>query len=128
MILAATGHRPASRGGIHKGIAMTNRRELCYLLAVVLLLVATTTQAYVQSARANRQVEAERSVAAWIDAAGQWELAATNYQQAAAIFREAAFSCLAKQRQIWEPLLDQKTFNTTTPTWKLPLGVVEKSK
>ena len=105
---------------------MTNRREFCYLLAIVLLLAATTTQAYVQSARANRQVEAEKSVATWVSIARQWEEAAVNYQLAAANFREAALSCITKQREIWEPLLDQKTFNTTTPSWKLPLGVVEK--
>lgn len=105
---------------------MITRREFCYLLAIVLLLAALTHQAYVYSARVNAQIEAERSVAAWTSVARQWEEAAVNYQQAADNFRAAAVSCLAKQREIWEPLLDQRTFNTTTPTWKLPLGVIEK--
>mgnify|MGYP001587520886 CR=1 FL=1 len=105
---------------------MTNRREFFYLLAIVLLLAALTHQAYVHSARVNAQVEAERSVAALADAARQLEEAATNYSLAADNFRAAAVACLARQRQIWEPLLDQKAFNTTTPAWKLPLGVVEK--
>lgn len=115
------------------------RIRLIVDLACIVLMVSAT--AYIlhqeRALHASHQRENEMSAALLrsrvlanrLDKqALDWEEAATNYSQAAANFRQAALSCLAKQREIWEPLLDQKAFNTTTPTWKLPLGVMEKSK
>ena len=92
----------------------------------MLLLIALTHQAYVLSARINAQAEADSRTAVWVDIARQWEEAATNYSHAAATFREAAVSCLAKNRDVWQPLLERKPFNAVTPAWLLPLGVVEQ--
>ena len=101
---------------------MTRIRTVADLVCIALMVALTIYITYLEQTL-SRSVTLATALE---QQARDWELAAANYQQAASNFREAAFSCIAKQRQIWEPLLDQKAFNTTTPTWKLPLGVVEK--
>ena len=106
-----------------------NMRNITDLVFIILLL--TLTAYTIRQERAlDRSYARENEMYAYASQrdnhARDWEAAAGNYRSAADAFQQAAVSCLARSRETWQPLLERQPFDTFTPAWTLPLGVVGK--